>query len=72
MNLNLKEKLTDACGKDLILCTDEELYTGLLCLTQSMAAGKESKEGKKEAVLYFRRIPDWKASLQQFNQFRHL
>ena len=44
MNLNLKEKLTDACGKDLILCTDDELYTGLLCLTQSMAAGKESKE----------------------------
>ena len=51
MNLNLKEKLTDACGKDLILCTDEELYTGLLCLTQSMAAGKESKEGKKK--LYY-------------------
>ena len=51
MNLNLKEKLTDACGKDLILCTDEELYTGLLCLTQSMATGKESKEGKKK--LYY-------------------
>ena len=51
MNLNLKEKLTDACGKDLILCTDEELYTGLLCLTQTMAAGKESKEGKKK--LYY-------------------
>ena len=51
MNLNLKEKLTDACGKDLIICTDEELYTGLLCLTQSMAAGKESKEGKKK--LYY-------------------
>ena len=51
MNLNLKEKLTDACGKDLILCTDEELYTGLLCLTQSMAAGKESREGKKK--LYY-------------------
>ena len=51
MNLNLKEKLTDACGKDLILCTDEELYTGLLCLTQSMAAGKESNEGKKK--LYY-------------------
>ena len=51
MNLNLKEKLTDACGKDLIICTDEELYTGLLCLTQSMAAGKESREGKKK--LYY-------------------
>ncbi len=51
MNMELKEKLTKACKKDLSLCTNEELYTGLLCLTQSMAAGRESAEGKKK--LYY-------------------
>lgn len=51
MNMELKEKLTKACKKDLSLCTNEELYTGLLCLTQSMAEGKESAEGKKK--LYY-------------------
>ncbi len=51
MNQNIKETLVQICGKELSLCTDEELYSGLLCLTQSMAAGRESAEGKKK--LYY-------------------
>ncbi|MDO5418107.1 MAG: glycogen/starch/alpha-glucan phosphorylase [Lachnospiraceae bacterium] len=47
----LEKQLTGICGKDLSLCTEKELYTGLLCLVQKMAGQKESQEGKKK--LYY-------------------
>ena len=51
MNTNLEKTLTAACKKDLGSCTTEELYHGLLTLTQDMARQKESNEGKKK--LYY-------------------
>ncbi|MGN0372060.1 MAG: glycogen/starch/alpha-glucan phosphorylase [Enterocloster sp.] len=47
----IEAKLTAACKKDLALCSDEELYTGLLSLVQEMAKKKHSSEGKKK--LYY-------------------
>lgn len=51
MNSSLEQKIAKFCGKDLALCSDKELYTGLLHLVQSMAEEKESGEGKKK--LYY-------------------
>ena len=34
---SLEEMLTALCKKDLSLCTDQELYTGLLLLVKGMA-----------------------------------
>lgn len=51
MNTTLEQKITKFCGKNLTLCSDKEIYTGLLYLVQSMAEERESGEGKKK--LYY-------------------
>ena len=43
--------LTEACKKDISSCTDKELYTGLLCLVNTLSRGRESAQGKKK--LYY-------------------
>ncbi len=47
----LEKKLTAACGKPLAQCSVNDLYAGLLTLTQELAAGCQSTEGKKK--LYY-------------------
>ena len=47
----LEKKLTAACGKPLAQCSVNDLYAGLLTLTQELAAGRQSTEGKKK--LYY-------------------
>ena len=51
MGQTLETRLQERCKKDLSLCSNEELYTGLLSLVQSMAQEKVSAEGKKK--LYY-------------------
>lgn len=52
MNQNLlEERLTALCKKSLSLCTDKELYTGLLLLTKDMAKERTGGKGKKK--LYY-------------------
>lgn len=51
MEQTLEARLQAYCKKDLSLCSNEELYTGLLFLVQSMAQKKVSAEGKKK--LYY-------------------
>ena len=43
--------LTALCKKDLSLCTDQELYTGLLLLVKGMAKERAAARGKKK--LYY-------------------
>ena len=47
----LEKKLTAACGKPLAQCSVNDLYAGLLSLTQELAAERQSTEGKKK--LYY-------------------
>ena len=51
MGQTLETRLQERCKKDLSLCSNEALYTGLLSLVQSMAQEKVSAEGKKK--LYY-------------------
>ena len=46
--MNLKERLTETCGKEIIGCSDRELYVALLKLVQEEAARRESNTGKKK------------------------
>ncbi len=48
---SLEEMLTALCKKDLSLCTDQELYTGLLLLVKGMAKERAAARGKKK--LYY-------------------
>ncbi len=47
----IENTLRTLCKKEISQCTAEELYGGLLCLTQDMAAKRVSTEGKKK--LYY-------------------
>ena len=47
----LSEYLKNHTNKAIAACTDEELYHGLLGMTQEMAKEKESRKGKKK--LYY-------------------
>lgn len=52
MNQNqLEQMLAAACRKTISNCTDQELYTGLLCLVDQLSKTKESSQGKKK--LYY-------------------
>lgn len=47
----LKELLIKKCGKEIKLCSNEELYYGLLELVKELSKEKEEKTGKKK--LYY-------------------
>lgn len=44
----IAEELRKRCGKEIGLCSNRELYDGLLALVQEEAGKRESREGKKK------------------------
>lgn len=63
--MNLQEIVTKKYNKGIADCSNEELYFALLEMTKAMAEKKENHNGKKKIILYFRRVLNWKTSLQQ-------
>ncbi len=47
-------------------CTKEELYLALLEMTKKLAKEKEFTK-EQESLLYFGRVFNWKAFIEQFN-----
>ncbi len=45
---NLMNLLKEQCGKDIALCSNEEVYRGLMAMVQREAVKRESNEGKKK------------------------
>ena len=50
-NMKLQEIVANRCGKEISLCTNEELYYALLEMTKGMAEEKVSNQGKRK--LYY-------------------
>ena len=50
-NMKLQEIVANRCGKEILQCTNEELYYALLEMTKGMAEEKVSNQGKRK--LYY-------------------
>ncbi len=48
MSVNVRELLEQKCGNNIVACTNEQLYYGLLGIVKDLAKEKESQEGKKK------------------------
>ena len=72
MEARLTEILQEKFQTGLEQATDEQVYYALLTLTKERIKEGPKNEGKKKTLLYFRRIPDRKAFIQQPDQPWHL
>ena len=60
--MTLAKAVSTKYNKTIEKCTNEEIYYALLDMTKKLAEEKVSNE--EEALLYFRRVSDWKAFIQ--------
>lgn len=65
---NLQEFIQQTYQKEIAECSNEELYIALLNYTKLASAQKPVNTGKKEIVLHFSRIFDWKTVVKQPHQ----
>ena len=64
----LEQVLQERYHKTIREASSQEIYTALLLITKDKMKHMKRNEGKKKLVLYFSRIPYWKASFQQSDQ----
>ena len=62
--MTANEAIKKQFGRGMDECTNKEIYIGLLTYIKEMAKEKGEQPGKEKIILYFRRIPYWKAAVQ--------
>ena len=70
MEQELNKVLGERFGKTIEEACMEEIYHALLTIVKGKMKDLTPKYGKQETLLYFGRIFDRKAALQQFDQSR--
>lgn len=68
----LTAKLEQALKKKISACTTEEIYTGLLSITQEMAKERHTDTGKKKLYYISAEFLIGNAFVQQSDQLRSL